>query len=556
MKRVPAMIMGGIVVFYLVNAILAHHGLVNFAMNGSELSERRLEEAYECLGCPTLGGILNFCGGGVYPPGYLLGSSLILHVLGKDWLLMNLAHNTFYLSLLLVFIFLLGKEIKDEKAGLLSCLLVSLYPLIYGSYSLFSTEFASTSILVMSIYFLYRSRFFRHTGWSMLCALSCGWGMMTKDPFAAFFAGPALYGAGTAVRQAFKRGPKPLLNLFLFAMILGIVISPYYLNRAAFVIHGLSHEPSGVPWNSFANVRFFTIGLWEHQLTPPLFLVLCAGAFCFVRAAEPETKFILFSWILIPNLILFFMPHWKTPRDLLPQLPALAIISSFGLRRALAKGYGRLLLGAVVLIGTWQYYAITYGVGLAWLDSYPPLGYFRQFNGLTDTNPTRGQLKEHGEVMRGLGDALRKGLSGVLPRKAHPGPYRVVMLDNRDGEFHFQMYETYLWFGDSNITSKMRDIFADPSVMRGLAQEIGSFDFLLYPNKEGDGEFGDERYLDVFRQEYEFVKKRQGANPQRSVRSNDWELYRAAWNSLRPRLKPLGVIHRRGEFRYLLYKVV
>jgi 4-amino-4-deoxy-L-arabinose transferase-like glycosyltransferase len=299
-----------------------------------------------------------------FPPVYQVSSALIVLAAGKHWLAMILINNGTYLVMLLIFTFLLGEYLGSTTIGLIATLLVALYPLTYSAFDKFSLDFPLMGILAMSLYFLFRSDFLIDLKWGVLFFLSCGLGMMTKEPFGAFIAGPVLLALGKTGADTVKGKYVRLTNFFWGTLMFGLVIYPYYGNgHAKWVLYDrLLQEPSGNPAFSTANTALFISGLWENILSPPFFIVLLPGLYIFIKRTSWNIKTALLSVILVPDAIIFLMPHWKTARYFLPELPVFALISAWGI--ANIGTFRRWVMitacGFIAATGIFQYYAFKY----------------------------------------------------------------------------------------------------------------------------------------------------------------------------------------------------
>ncbi|MHB9154081.1 MAG: ArnT family glycosyltransferase [Endomicrobiales bacterium] len=298
-----------------------------------------------------------------YPPFYYICATTACHLAGKNWTWMVLLTNSFYLLPLILFSYLLGKELKDDLTGLCMALLVLLYPLTYFGFITFCSDFALMGIQVMCLYLLIKSRFFEKTGWSVLFGIGAGIGMMVKDPFGAFIIGPVSVGAANVVYRLVKKKFTPAGNFLLFTIVFLLVISPYYGDPSIvkFVLNRPLSEPDPNPWYSFWKLRLYTVGLIDSQLSLPFFLAVLPGILPFLRLKNRKIRWSVLSWIIVPNLILIFMPHWSSVRYLLPVQPAFALITALWLGKMVRNTEGKAFFCLLVAIGLFQHYYFQFG---------------------------------------------------------------------------------------------------------------------------------------------------------------------------------------------------
>ena len=63
---------------------------------------------------------------------------------------------TFYLAILIIFTYLIGKLLYNPKVGLVAALIVSLYQIVFGTSRLFLLDLPVTAFVVMTFYFIFR----------------------------------------------------------------------------------------------------------------------------------------------------------------------------------------------------------------------------------------------------------------------------------------------------------------------------------------------------------------------------------------------------------------
>lgn len=381
-----------------------------------------------------------------YPPLYIFNGYLLATVLGKSWMLMNLVHNTFYLIMLLAFAYMLGSKVKDRVTGIISAVMLALLPPIYGTFTNFSIDFSVMSLTAVSMYLLYRSEMFKNTKWSLLLGLSCGLGMLTKDTFAVYIFGPALYALYRAYSRMFEEEYSSLGNIAVFAILAALVAFPYYLGESSmgWFLSGPFREATGLPWYSYANVRLLTIGISESLLSPPFFVVFVIGLFFFLRKETPSSlKWMVALWIIVPSVIILIVPHWKTGRYLMPLLPAYTLVAAYGARGIAGSKIGRILLLAVLLIGIAQYPSITFDTGLklGTGDERVLPRFIRYFSYFDSNKPFYERL----EVSR-----IKSAVYGAIEREMRFSEDRTTNIFvpyTFGGEI---IYDTYFWFQGKN----------------------------------------------------------------------------------------------------------
>ncbi|MBN2407393.1 MAG: hypothetical protein JXJ19_06825 [Elusimicrobia bacterium] len=297
-----------------------------------------------------------------YAPTCVFLSGAVLYAFGRSCLTVNMVLHGISFCLLLVFGFLTGKAVKDRVTGYFMAVIVFLFPLTYLYNRCFSYDYPLMGITMMCVYLLIKSGFFRDRRLSVLLGISCGLGALTYYTFALFMAGPLAVGLIGALSEAKRKNYGPARNLVIFFFIIIIMAAPNYFNAERMRFFATDHlgERTGVNWYSYRNLRLFTAGLWESQLSPPFFLLFLAGLYYLIKKSKPRVILTFLSWIAVPYLTLILMPHWKTVRYMLPLMPAMAFICAFGAGEMVKRKAGAVILAALLFAGALQYAEINY----------------------------------------------------------------------------------------------------------------------------------------------------------------------------------------------------
>jgi len=465
-----------------------------------------------------------------YPPLYYITASIVILIFGKHWYFMNLVNNTFYLLILLIFSYLLGKEIQDKETGLISLVVVALYPLTYELYGLFSMDFALMGAITMSIYFFHKTNFFKSLRWSIIFGMSCGFGMMIKDPFGAFVIGPILYGLFEVIKNS-NKDKKPLINFLLFCAVFYIVIYPFYfmgpfqINKVMF--KRIVEESPNIPWYSFKNLRFFTAGLWERQLSPPFFVAFVVGIYYFVRNARNTSKFILLLWVIIPNSVILFMPHWKTSRYLMPHLPALAIVSAFWIRNIERQRYRKVVLAVLIIIGAIQYYEFTNG--MIWKKFNYNKFVFDYYTGSDVFDQSLDYEREVTSLsFNAIERTLRKKIEETNRNDSSEKKYYIFNPFTLDSFPIDQFLNGFFWYKDMNVEMKNFRIADNISMISHVCNDLDNIDFILHIATDID--LKNPAYFNAMKKRY--LKFPWREKETYDVSEAEWIWYENMWNRI------------------------
>jgi hypothetical protein len=533
-----------IVVLLLIMSSYAGHSLyigskIQYATSGIALQHADI--------IPQMAGAISsknfmYCTMLPYPPLYGIGGVLVTMIFGRNWVLMNLIQNTAYLLMTLIFSYLLGRVVKDRTTGIVSMVFIALFPLVYGSFHSFVLDFPLMGLTSMSIYFLFKSDLFRKFGWSALLGISCGWGLMIKQPFAAFLVGPIVYALVHVAIEIKSRNFKPLLNCFVSMLLVVLIVCPYY-----FSVHVLKDslavlftEPGHIPWYSIDSLLYFVAGLCNNQLTPPFFVAFMIGIpFYFGQQTVRNIKLLIVLWIAVPILIVWLMPATKLPRYFMPAFPAYAVIGAVGIGSILEKWYGKILLVLILVMGVLQYFVIMYGKDIApAIDSI-----------------LRGSFDSRGEIS--LFDTSvvindnREMIYAAIAKDQHykdTNEIHILVFEEEGFSCHMLPTQGYFWFKNKKVILDKICHFCNSSYFI-------SYDFMLFRvsdmKMDNITEKGKDVSFEDIRKNYQCWEK--GEYGRLGVNNNNWLKVKERWDGLTKILKTRAVISRYGNASTYLY---
>lgn len=470
-----------IVLFYAANSIIIGRQLTNYATDEYSAVVADSLRSY-CNGMASPVSEWKFIRYDVYPPIYLLTASAVTMIVGKHWAMVVLVTNTLYLVALLLGSYFLGKEIKDRATGVMTALVVSVYPLTFGAFRTLCMEFAAMGIVAFAMVMLVRSDYFGSIKYSVLSAVFCGIGIMIKDSFGAFIAGPLLYVSFICIKKIVKADRSRLMNIILFAVITGLIMYPYYarIDTLKLILNRPFTEITGLGWYQWENLRLFTAGLFESQLSVPFFILFVASL-VFLRRYDTKWKIILLLWVIIPNIILIMMPHWKSPRYLLMQLPVLAVISALGLRQVVKTTAGKIGVGLLISMGLLQNLNFVYGLGGIPLstgewENRQKLAYFRRNY---EINQSLKEMRRHSVILEVLKEKMSSKLNIRKGTNSQKERYSLIVPIN-DSPFGIVAHlESFFWFNEMPFEQKTLG-WINKKEFEDVFEKIENTDFILY----------------------------------------------------------------------------
>jgi len=321
--------------------------------------------------------ILSFTDALVWPP-LTTNIAAFMSLIGKNILFCIRFSNIIYLIPLLISVYLTGKKLCNPEAGILSALLVSFYPGLFGLSRKFGIDYPSVAFVSVVMCLLVYRRF-ESRWWSLFLGIALGLAGLFNGRSVLFIGVPILYVIAIGCFQA-QNKMKYIVNAVI-SVCIGLMISMIWWHRlfselGSQTFH--SYFGGDLPGYLKYLTQYSILDAFWHYLKAiyynisPIFLILFfIGFFCYLKFLRKIEFFVVFLFLLVPYVILsLLLPSankvfWA--RHLFPCFGAIAIISVVGLLKYPFKRYDR--LGAVVFFtlvigfGIFQFFHISYGWG-------------------------------------------------------------------------------------------------------------------------------------------------------------------------------------------------
>jgi len=271
--------------------------------------------------------------------------------------------NALFIGILLLSTFGIARAFGRRWAGLLAAFMVSMYPIIYGLARHYLLDIPLVAMVSLSIWLLVLTQGFERRIAAVLFGLALGLGVLTKWTLAVFVGGPLL----VVIAQVFrKRSGCRLFNLALALALAAIVAAPWYLYNLSSVLGFLKLQSmwarsEGDPLvGSWAAWLYYLRALANEQILLPFLLLSVAGLVLLLTARQPrDAILLLLGWIVLPYAVFSIFIN-KDPRFTLPCLPAIGIMTAWGLMQINSP---KVKVGLIIL--TILYAAIQF-TGLSW----------------------------------------------------------------------------------------------------------------------------------------------------------------------------------------------
>ncbi len=324
---------------------------------------------------------------------YLL--SLIWRVNGNISISIMQLYQSFFLGILIFSVFLLAKDLYDERVGLNAALLVASAP-FFVSFSILC--YVDVPVIALSIlaFSLSLKRYYFISG------LVFGLSILTKRN-ALFFLFPLIFLAFYRDTTKFKIRN---LSSFLIPMILVMLPDLYFRYRVLFKSFGLASiymrsQPEII--QSFFYNPPFTSFVPDGIFTNPISLIQYMGAiipfgiFGYIIFKKYEAKDILILFPILLYLLLYFIYfEYYAVRYLTPIFPLFAILGAKGFTLSKRKVFYFFLVGCFLQFSAADYYT--------YKKRHIPIGIKEAFHFIKTNTPTNSRfmvpeitLAEYGE---------------------------------------------------------------------------------------------------------------------------------------------------------------
>lgn len=233
--------------------------------------------------------------------------------------------NYFYLCLLILMVFLIGKKMMDAWVGFTAAAMVTCYPIVVELSRNTLIDLSLIAWVSVGFYCLHSSENFSKLRGSVLFGVSLGLAMLTKWTALAYFLFPLIPSLWKALRL------KNIRNIFISFGISFLLMAPWYVQNFVPMmirIPKLSGLPpaSGTHMSGLANIFWYPLSFGEQMGL--IFLLLSIPGLVVVFW-KPKLR-PLFLWFL-GTLVLFSLIRNRNTRYFAPALPAVALLTASSL---------------------------------------------------------------------------------------------------------------------------------------------------------------------------------------------------------------------------------
>lgn len=238
----------------------------------------------------------------------------------------------FFAAVLITFTYLFAREFVAKRNALIAVVFILTTPIVFTQFHEYMLDVPLLAMYVMTLYFLWSSDLFTHRIYSILCAISFGFALMTKWTFVLVISGPmVLLSIQTVfrIKKLWKQKNKKeieniILNIITFIIIVALLSAGWYITnanalRADLTYNAISGKANplkiGLQWLLY---YFFTIENIQLYLGYTLITLVGFYLVHFKHKENGKYRQLLLSFI-ISYLVLTCINN-KDPRYSIPLL--------------------------------------------------------------------------------------------------------------------------------------------------------------------------------------------------------------------------------------------
>ena len=332
-------------------------------------------------------------------PLYPLTTVPLYLVFGESRLVAHLT-NSFYLLLLLLGVYLLGKGMHGQWAGILAMFIISTFTAIVHYSRDYLLDFPAAVFVTVGIYAMVRSAEFRHRGWCLLFGVLVGLALLTKTMAGVFFVGQIVYAFGCLIRQR-QLNLARLTNFFVSVSVAVLVAAVWWGPNLHTALWWLSYyglgEGSvvsrlGGEFLILRTLLYYILVIANEGMS--FFYALLFAGLLLARgvkeirrwkrkspagSAVRSTAGYLWTWLLIGYGILTAVPLKNGDRYALALLPPVAVLLAGYIESLDRRWLRRGVVVTVMMVGTVNYVGLTYETHLIpkEMSIFPPFFFIR-----------------------------------------------------------------------------------------------------------------------------------------------------------------------------------
>jgi hypothetical protein len=281
-----------------------------------------------------------------------------------------LAENFVFVPLLALGCYNSGRLAFGARAGLLAVVFALGSPLIAAQFHVFMTDAPETAMVALALWLTLACERFSRVWVSAIAGVVVGLGMLSKEPFVLFLAGPVLV-------MLLRGGWRSWRGLLAFAIPVLVIALPWYASEFS-QVHSLaqgvvsagataSSQAGAFPSRaSGSNLLWYFWNIVNFQLLAPLFVFTAIGFMWTIVGLIRREPLSSLSWELLAGAFVGWLGISATfPHDTrysMPLLVYLAVLGTGWIVR-LPRRWGTLAGAALILVAIANTVSTSFGLG-------------------------------------------------------------------------------------------------------------------------------------------------------------------------------------------------
>ncbi len=293
--------------------------------------------------------------------------------------------NSLLFVVLILTTFSIGKKLKNESLGFWAALVLSFFVPIFVSSRVYNMVTITITITTCFILSLLETESFRKRYAAFICGIVMGLGLLTKQHFIIFAAGPVLYFFYLINKNYSKERLINLLITLTLATALGLI---FYHRLGIQVNNVLTHYRIvlGTNFHKIGTASNYLKYLLNQVFTPCLLLLFLIGIYFYLKDQKREDKYLALIWIIAPLILLSLSPS-RRDRYYLPLLPAFAIFIAYGIENIRSKLFKLFIYALTLYFSIFWFLLFSFPMKTAYFEKMQK-NIFHKF-GRTPTEPVK-----------------------------------------------------------------------------------------------------------------------------------------------------------------------
>lgn len=379
-KKPLAVLLGGVLAFYLVNNLIwLLRDTLPPAWDQAAHADHCLTY-FRLLGAPMELSLTKLLTVSSYYPPFFYACTLPASLLFGFSCDALAATNLLFLLILGFSVFKIGEHFFSRAVGAGAVIITALFPMVYGLSREVLLDFSLLAMVALAQYVILASGAGTDPKQSWLLGLVIGLTVLTKWTAVAFLPFTFLLVLWNGLKEKKRPARTVFLSLGIAVLVFLAVALPWYLKNASEFSKSASsalYKDSvlqGDPSGFLKSALFYWKSLRDVNVSKVLGIFILAGSAAFVlRVRNGKALAFLMTWALPAFLVFVLVPN-KDGRNIVPLLPALAILTAAGMNALRPLILKKSAWGLLVLAALFQFYATSFGwpLGMSHPFSHPP----------------------------------------------------------------------------------------------------------------------------------------------------------------------------------------